>query len=86
MFRATNEVRSMKREYSRPSIHVEPMKLDTAIASTNCTIRKEDLNALRRWGYFAPELVCGIVADNLGFSLGIINRKTPTQFISAHFG
>jgi hypothetical protein len=55
----------MKREYSRPSIHVESMMLDTAIASTNCTVSREDLNALQRWGYFAPELVCGIIAENL---------------------
>ena len=55
----------MKREYSRPAIHVEPLKLNTAIAATNCMVPREDMNALRRWGYFAPELACDIFVDSL---------------------
>lgn len=57
----------MKREYSRPSIHVEPMELDTAIASTNCTVPREDLNALKRWGFFAPELACEYYTEDVPY-------------------
>lgn len=60
----------MKREYSRPSIHVESMKLDTVIAATNCTVEKADMMALQRWGYFAPDLGCGIYVENLRMGYG----------------
>lgn len=46
----------MKRAYSKPSIHVEQMTLDTAIAASDCTVSKADLRALQQWGFFAGGL------------------------------
>ena len=59
------EVMTMKRVYLRPSIHVEPMQLDTAIAASNCIVNKADFEALQRWGYFVAELACSFYADGL---------------------
>ncbi len=55
----------MKREYTKPSIYAELVKLDTTIAASNCTVSREDLNALKRWGYFAPDLNCTTFVENL---------------------
>lgn len=44
----------MKKSYSKPTIYVEKLQLDTPIAA-NCVANKEDMQALIALGYFADE-------------------------------
>ena len=47
----------MKRAYSKPSLYVESIKLDTPIA-LNCMVEKADIEALKMFGYFTADRAC----------------------------
>jgi hypothetical protein len=63
-----NEETTMKRTYTKPSIHAEEMTLDTAISASDCNVSSADLNALQRWGFFAgglEGLICTTFVETL---------------------
>ena len=41
----------MKKAYTKPSIYVEPIKLDSPIAA-NCITDRADMDAVMSFGYF----------------------------------
>lgn len=54
----------MKREYSKPTIYVEPMIMDTPIA-LGCTADKEDMKALVTLGYFTQNEACSFNINDI---------------------
>ena len=54
----------MKRAYSKPSVYVEPIKLDTPIANT-CMADRADMEALMMFQYFDNEHKCIIKLDEI---------------------
>ena len=55
----------MKRAYSKPSLYVEPIKLDMPIAG-NCIAERADMEALMIFGYFNAERNCGLPLEEVG--------------------
>jgi hypothetical protein len=54
----------MKRAYSKPSLYVEPIKLDMPIAG-NCIAERADIEALMTFGYFNEEHSCGLKIEEV---------------------
>lgn len=54
----------MKRAYLKPSLYVEPIKLDMPIAA-NCMAERADMEALMAFGYFDNEHNCLVRVDEV---------------------
>ncbi len=68
----------MKRAYSKPSIYVEPIKIDMPIAAT-CFADRADINALMMFGHFTEERNCTLSMDAIAWGDNTICYHTNVQ-------
>jgi hypothetical protein len=68
----------MKKAYTKPSIYVEPIKLDSPIAA-NCRADRADMDAVMLFGYFNAEYPCQIVKDSVDWGNSTICYHSSVQ-------
>jgi hypothetical protein len=68
----------MKRAYSKPTIYVEAIKLDSPIA-VNCLAEKADMEAVMSFGYFNGDYNCFIKENEVAWGHSTICYHSNVQ-------
>ena len=73
----------MKKAYTKPSIYVEPIKLDSPIAA-NCIADRSDMDAVMSFGYFNETYNCWLIENEVewGNSTICYHSNVQTAFLS----
>jgi hypothetical protein len=68
----------MKKAYNKPSIYVEPIKLDSPIAA-NCIADRADMDAVMSLGYFNADYICQFSEDTVDWGNSTICYHSNVQ-------